>query len=201
MPETITPDLIDLIRQRLAAGKRVRRFLPHRGRVHIDRPLPFLVVHRRSSDRSDPGTARLVVGEGSYLIASTDETVQASLGELIGAVVAILAERFKAVLLLELWAGKMGDAEGGSARPTFRVHMPADAGARPTVAALVRGLRNVPLLSRTAKVTLHRGGHAPPRLPSLLTTDQAQRHACLMLGLEVPPVYRDPHTGVLFPRM
>ena len=201
MPETITPDLIDLIRQRLAAGKRVRRSLPGRGRVHIDRPLPFLVVHRRRTDHSDPGTARLVVGEGSYLVASTDEAMEAPLGRLVGAVVEALSARFNAVLLLEVWAGEMGDGESGSARPTFRVHMPADAGARPTVAALVRGLREIPLLSRTAKVTLHRGGHAPPRLPSLLTTDQAQRHACLMLGLEVPPVYRDPRTGALYPRM
>lgn len=201
MPDTITANLIDLIRQRLTAGKRVRRSLPHRGRVHIDRPLPFLVIYRRCPDLADPGTDRLVVGEGSYLIASTDEAMQAPLGNLIGAVVEVLAERFNAVLLLELWSGEMGEGEAGSVRPTFRVHMPADGSARPTVAALVRGLREIRLLSGVAKVVLHRGGRAPPRLPSLLAPDQAQRHACLMLGLEVPPVYRDPQTNELFPRM
>src|SRR5262245_26321026 len=107
--ETIQASFMGAIRERLSAGQRVRRFLPGGGVLHIERPLPFLVVYRRPADSSDSGTRRLVVGESAYLIAPADESLQASLGELVSLVVQTLAERFNAFLLLELWTGSTND--------------------------------------------------------------------------------------------
>ena len=56
--------------QRVREGKPLRRKLSPWGRVHVDRPLPFLVVYRRPVRRQDDGTESLIVGEASYVIAS-----------------------------------------------------------------------------------------------------------------------------------
>ncbi|MCB0226499.1 MAG: flavohemoglobin expression-modulating QEGLA motif protein, partial [Anaerolineae bacterium] len=61
--EGISVDLIDKIRTLLSQGKRVRYTLPQDGRLHIDRPLPFLCVYRRPAMGPDPGTDQLVTGE------------------------------------------------------------------------------------------------------------------------------------------
>ena len=55
--------------ERLARNERVRRSLPDKGRLHIDRQLPFLCVYRQPPNHVDAGTERLVQGEASYLIA------------------------------------------------------------------------------------------------------------------------------------
>jgi uncharacterized protein (TIGR02421 family) len=194
--QSVEQSLLGAVRTRLSAGQRVHRVLPAQGRLHIDRPLPFLVVYRWPADRPDPGTGRLVLGESSYLIAPGDESHEASVGEVVEAVVRTLAEQFNAFLLLEIWAG---DEETHlSTRPTFHVHMPHKGVPRQTVAALVRGLRRIRLDWRRARVQLHSGGHAPPGLPPLLTIEQAQRYACMMLGLQVPPTWRGAH-GTMFP--
>jgi uncharacterized protein (TIGR02421 family) len=195
VPETIAPDLIDTICSRLRDGLRVRRFLPRRGRLHIDRPLPFLVVYRRPVDRDDAGTDRLVIGEGSYLVAPGEESLQPEVGQLVQAVVKTLAERFGAFVLLELWSGS-GDGE------TFRIGMPTEEYDRGTVAALARGVRRMAVRGWKPRFKLVRGGgHSPPGLPSLMTTAEARRLSCMMLGLEVPPAYQDPVTGQVYPKM
>ena len=99
-PRQITDRFIRTICARLSANKRVRRNLPVWGRLHIDRQLPFLVVYRRPTDRSDPGTERLATSEASYLIASGRRNLQAGLGKLVQAVVETLGEPFGAFLLV-----------------------------------------------------------------------------------------------------
>ncbi|MBA3460653.1 MAG: hypothetical protein H0T46_11860, partial [Deltaproteobacteria bacterium] len=61
-------ELIRVARERLAVGKPIRRTLEDGGRLHIDRPLPFLCVYR-APDGPDLGTADLVRTQASYLIA------------------------------------------------------------------------------------------------------------------------------------
>src|SRR5690606_41788982 len=109
MPE-IADSLIETIGQRLQHEKRVRRTLPG-GRLHIDRPVPFLTAYRSPTDREDPGTKRLVVGEGSYLAVSGASETLPSLQRLVLGVSDVLVEKFGAVLIVELWSGtKVTDA-------------------------------------------------------------------------------------------
>ena len=72
--ELISESFVASACQRLKEGKPVRRKVPPWGRLHIDRPLPFLVVYRRPADREDAGTERLAVGEVSYLLASGERS-------------------------------------------------------------------------------------------------------------------------------
>ena len=79
-------ELIAVVRERLAAGKPIRRTLGGGGRLHIDRPLPFLCVYRAPAG-PDLGTADLVRTQASYLIAPAGLDVT----ELVGAITAATA--------------------------------------------------------------------------------------------------------------
>jgi hypothetical protein len=89
------PDgLIREVCARLVEGKRVRRALPGHGRLHIDRPLPFLCVYRHPPGRRDEGTDRLVLGQASYLVAVGEEALQESLDALVTGIVKTLSAQF-----------------------------------------------------------------------------------------------------------
>ena len=45
------------VRDRLARNLRIRRNLPHGGRLRIDRQLPFLCIYRFPTEGDDPGTS------------------------------------------------------------------------------------------------------------------------------------------------
>ncbi|MDX1387528.1 MAG: hypothetical protein R3257_08060, partial [bacterium] len=100
----ITDTLIESICERLAQGKPVRRTLPERGRLHIDRPLPFLCVYRRPPERDDHGTEKLVQGEASYLIASGQPPHHPDLTKLVTKIATILSQEYGAFLVVEIWA-------------------------------------------------------------------------------------------------
>ena len=68
----MTVDLLTTeILTRLSAGKRVRRELPYGGRLHIDRPLPFVCLYRQPVGGGDAGTRDLVKGEASLAMRAS----------------------------------------------------------------------------------------------------------------------------------
>ena len=91
--DVITPRFIRSLCARLAEGKRVRRALPIWGRVHIDRPLPFLCVYRRQ-DAADVGLPELVNSDAAYLVASGERRLHPSLSALVQAIVRTMTDRF-----------------------------------------------------------------------------------------------------------
>jgi hypothetical protein len=125
--------LIGVVRERLAAGKPIRRTLAGGGRLHIDRPLPFLCVYR-APGTPDPGTADLVRTQASYLIAPPELDVR----ELVGAITAALAEVCGACLVLELWAGGAGET-------TVQIFVGEGDRAATTVEALATAVRAIEL--------------------------------------------------------
>src|SRR5687767_3477382 len=114
--------LVDAVRARLAQGKPVRRTLAGGGRLHIDRPLPFLCVYRVPTDRGDPGTAELVRTQASYLIAPGDPAGHDELARLVAGVVETLADACGACLLLELWTC----SSPAAATPRVTIHTGGD---------------------------------------------------------------------------
>ncbi|MGH2822764.1 MAG: tyrosine/phenylalanine carboxypeptidase domain-containing protein, partial [Thermoleophilaceae bacterium] len=190
--------LVDVVRTRLAAGKAVRRTLPGGGRLHIDRPLPFLCLYRAPADRSDLGTAELVRSQAAYLIAPAVDGLRGDLAALVGGLVEVLADACGACLLLELWSGASADL-GRKAAPRFRIYTSAGDRFATTIEALAEALRGMSLPATELGVDVAATGDAsPPGLPALIPPDAAQRAGCLMIGLEVPPLYRTP-AGGLYP--
>jgi uncharacterized protein (TIGR02421 family) len=192
----ITDRFIRTVCARLAANKRVRRNLPVWGRLHIDRQLPFLVVYRRPTDRSDPGTERLASSEASYLIASGRRGLGGGLGKLVQAVVETLSKPFGAFLLVELWSGDLPDAppdsDDGIPTPGFRLIAPRGSEADGLIDTFGDVLAQIRISRRSATVGVERTSRwGPARMSPILRVTSANQMGCCVLGLEVNPIYQD----------
>jgi len=207
--DTITEVLIGNVCARLAENKRVRRQLPAKGRIHIDRQLPFLCVYRRPKAREDAGTGRLVTGQASYVVASGKTKYRKSLSSLIENVIRTLSPEFGGFLLLELWTasgnGSGAQTDGRPDTPGFRilVHPRESQRLGDTVATLKKALGKVKASTR-AKVAptvevQYKPRISPPDLAPLLPFSEASAQGCSVIGIEVDPVFRDPASGSLFP--
>ncbi len=169
-----------------------RHALSAGGMLVLEPELPFLLVYREPADRPDPGTARLVAGEASYLRATMDEDEEAR--RIVRDVATAGSSAHGAFLVIELWAAPAPDAT------QFTVRAPAGP-APETSARLVQALEAVAALRPGLDVRMQTGDERhPPGLPPLLSITESWQQEVLVLGLEVPPVFRDPATGVVYPR-
>ena len=202
---TVPDALIEIITGRLASGKRVRRRLPGRGRINIDRPLPFLCIYRFPSDRADRGTAHLIIGEGSYLIAESDEKSETSLSALVESVTKILADNFGAFLIIEIWSAQDSSEDNSpgiffKSKAKFRIFTAKAEDTVSTVEVLSKALLSLNIPGFKNEVEIKEGGIAsPPGMTSLLTSSATENISCLLIGLEVPLIYRDPESGEIYP--
>jgi uncharacterized protein (TIGR02421 family) len=192
---------IEAVTARLADDLRIRRTLPEGGRLHIDRPLPFLCVYRRPPG-GDDGTERLVTTEASYLVGSGSSGQAAGLGRLAEAVVATVAPEFGAFLIVEILAGAPAspEAEGAAAGPSFHLIAPRREELDEFLDAFERELSRVRLGRARADVRVTESGRVlPAGLAPLISAAAARAANCFVLGLEVRPVYRDVRTGDVYP--
>ena len=94
----------------LEAGKPIRRDLPGGGRLHIDRPLPFICLHVLD-DRQQVAARDVAAANASYLIAPD----AASAAEMIERIAEIMSTRCGAFLLLQV--GELEQDEIGKDAP------------------------------------------------------------------------------------
>lgn len=193
---TIGPRLIEQVTDRLDRNLAIRRTLPDGGRLHIDRQLPFLIVYRPPDDREDIGTARMVKGEASYLLAPKHPKHRKQTAALIAAIADSMAAAFGGFLIVEIWAGPNGEADGtpdGAPRPpAFNVVVARRDAAVPSVVRLVEGLAKVKVAGMTASVELAAGSRlSPPGLPRVSRTYGTAKSPVRMIGIEVQPIYRN----------
>jgi uncharacterized protein (TIGR02421 family) len=200
----ISDELIQEIQGRLSEGKQVRRTLPMEGRLHIDRTLPFLVVHRRPVKYLDKGTDQLVKGEASFLIASSSPQMKSSLSKLIRTIVNTLSREYGAFLIIEVWSGGE-DAPKCEIievvpKPGFRIITSASRPPTLTVEILEKSLKRIKILKqRTTVAVEYNQDRAPSGLAPLISNTEARRLNCFVVGLEVQPIYQNPTTGDIYP--
>lgn len=174
----------------LSAGGPVRRELPG-GYLDIERPLPVLLLHRsRPTDRVTP---QLLHGHSSILVVSRDAPL-AEYRDFLTALIRAQADEFGAFFLLELWACD-DDGEGGG----FRVV--AGGQEVPQPAHVMRdALEAVRLGPARTTVDIDRAVVAPDGLQPVLPDAELRELGCLLLGLEVPAVYRAGAEGPIYPQ-
>lgn len=202
--DAIAPDLIEIIRERLAEGKRVRRTLPFDGRLHIDRTLPFLMVYRRPTRYSDHGTNKLVKGEASYLIASGNRKLQPSLTTLVKTIVETLSGKCEGFLILEIWTNtdKLSDDtyDPGRNKTSFRIITSPQHPPTRTIETFEVALKRIRINRKSATVEIvYDKIRAPQKFKTLLTSAEARKLNCFIIGLEIAPIYHNPETGEVFP--
>jgi uncharacterized protein (TIGR02421 family) len=204
--ETITSRLIRIVADRLLDDKPVWRTLPMRGRLHIDRQLPFLCVYRRPTTGNDAGTDRLVTTEAAYLTVSGRRKLHAGLSEMVGTVARTLVHEFGAFLILEVWSGSAGDDNNDAAdaaerqRPRFRILAPKMAAIGGFVDRFDEALSRIKVAKQAAQVRVEQSENChPKRMSPIISTANVNDIRCIVLGLEVRPIYRDPDNGQVYP--
>jgi uncharacterized protein (TIGR02421 family) len=188
--------------QRLKEGKALRRKIPPWGRIHVDRPLPFLFVYRRPTNREDPGTERLAVGEASYILASGERRLHDGFSALVEGIARTQSESFGAFLIIELWSAPDAAPPPGDTpwQPGFRIVRPRGSSLSSTVEVLDRALCEVKVKGEFARVeVVSETAIRPPGLLPLAAADRAADVGWQSIGIEVQPVFRDPASGEILP--
>ena len=203
--DAIPPDLVERVRTQLDEGARVRRSLPIGGRISVDHPVPFLLVHRRP-DSDDAGTEALIRSEAAYLTVPRERRFQKEVSGLVGQVVESLGGQFGGFLLIELWSATLSPQEvedlGVEQRPRFRILVPRDDDPGELVDSLDDALARIRLRRLGARVRVASVAKCAPKgAPELLSADQAAGLHCTRLGLEVFPVYQNPDGSEVYPEL
>lgn len=204
--EAITDELIDDVCQRLSLDKQVRRGLPEKGRVHVDRQLPFLCVYRQPLDHEDIDTEKMIIGEASYLVGPGSPRYHTKLKQLVEGIVRTLSFEFGGMLLVEIWAGpegtKSADPASPEVLPVFRIFASGSTKMDRTVDALHRALQTIKVMKQKVVVEVERGGSThPPGFKPLIPRGGASELQCQTIGIELPPVYRSVKRDQAFPQL
>ncbi|MEJ2207359.1 MAG: DUF1704 domain-containing protein, partial [Gemmatimonadota bacterium] len=89
-----------------------------------------------------------------------------------------------------------------SLHPAFRIFAPRENGYEALTTSFEEALQRVRIGGNQAKVTtLRRARRWPPGLPPIFPIDEAEGMGCVVYGLEVAPIFRDPRSGDPFPRV
>ncbi|CAN5676977.1 flavohemoglobin expression-modulating QEGLA motif protein [soil metagenome] len=200
--EFINAGSIDEITRNLSAGAGIRINFADKGRLNIDRPLPFLCVYRKPETGEDKGTAHLILGEASYLVASGSAADAPDLSALVENISETLADKFGAFLIIEIWAANAKKNAGeykSDSRAKFRIFADKSKKIPSTVEKLKAALESLDISYFKNDVEIiAENTAAPPLLPPLLNEKTIRKLSCLMIGVEISPIYRDAETGEIY---
>jgi uncharacterized protein (TIGR02421 family) len=186
--EALSDKTIKEIIEELQEECEIDRHLPGGGYLHMSDEIPYLVIYRNLDgdleNENDRSTVRLVLSEASFLIIGTQdfEGYQRLMYELSDT----MSTKFKSFLIVEVFAG---DHECHN----FTIKGPAELLSttikvfKKELDEIKTGHRALHLKDTEVVDTLERQptGKAP-----LLELYQLKDAGCLLIGVEVPPVYR-----------
>lgn len=178
----------------IGEGRPVREDFAEGGRLHVDRALPFLCVHRVEG-REQPAARDVASANAAYLIAPDAEAAL----PLIGAVGAAMIERFGAFLVLDV--GELEHdrflSEAAPFLPPFEITLSATEGpgTRAALDAFTAGVEGVEVKFRTPRVAVSCAAEDPhARLAAL-----APAFACVTVRFA--PIYKAPESGDTYPEL
>ncbi|TVZ28442.1 uncharacterized protein (TIGR02421 family) [Gillisia sp. Hel_I_86] len=156
--------------------------LPGGGVLHIEKELPYLIIYRKVPN--DPETYRMVISESSYLIIGNEDFngYQKLLLELSN----LLSTKFKSYLLLELYAGVQKSSSFVLKGPEKK--LPTTLKVLKEELDAINTLFSGLYLKTEIKDTPHRQAAGQKEL---LSIEEAKQSGALLLGMEIPPIYRD----------
>ncbi len=177
-----------------------RRDLADGGRLHLDRPLPFLVVAAHAGEPVNLAR-QLARISASSLLWKTSPDGQHDAASALHQALQALRGRFPQVLLVSLYDlppdAALDDTSPRLERLEFVLGASDDAPAQAAAAALAQALQDLEIEQRKARVAPVDAVDAGPAAP--LLADLADGVSRLTLGL--PPVYRVPGGDSVYPQV
>jgi uncharacterized protein (TIGR02421 family) len=198
----LSPQYIASICKRLEMGKPVKRTLPVSGQLHIERQLPFLCVYRQPMRSEDKGTEQLLTGQASYLIVPDNRRLRKEVSMLVQQIATTLQKLFGSFLVLEIWAleDEQITKDIPEHKPVFRIIAPRRTTLSTTITEFEEALHDIRVQGVNAEVEVAVGDKlSPPGSSPLLSTSDAARIGCHLMGIAIRPVYRHLQDGPTFP--
>ncbi len=186
-------DFLAALQADVAKGYAVRRKLPAGGRVHVDRPMPFMVIHRDAAPAQPSAARGVATSSPVYAVWPLDPEADALGYDLVEATAATLRERLGRFVVVEIYDIPVPETEkADSADPTpyrFQIGASDDSTAQAAAAALRKALLALELERQTPEIEERPDDHdlanLPPETPRL--------------SLGAPRTYRTPDGEGVFP--
>lgn len=185
-------DILKRLIERLKKERPVEIGLPGNGLLKIEKPVPFLIIHRGSQSKEDPFPCRLVKSESSFLIAEeNDEDLTRTIIENIAS---FCADKFKGFLLLEVWVGKR------NYRSPYSIYIDQKSAIK-TAQVLSTELMGMPILSSKENSIIQKDAAvaAIRNTFQLLSKEFLEKNNITVIGLEIAPLYINEVTGKPYP--
>lgn len=203
---TLTPDRITSVINRLEGGDAVHLDLPGGGRLHIDRPQPFLCLYRQPEGRPDPGTDTLPLSQASCLVVAGENTRDPSLLQLVEGISRVLKDAFGAAIILEICTSdeplENAVRASGPEHPVFRLVAPASNTPHATLQTLQSAIAAADWPCPAPVVEVQYSDHwHPAGATDLFSTGEEAPGQITYLGLEISPFFRDHETHDVFPEI
>lgn len=176
--------------QSIKSGEHLNMRLDSGGKLKIERRLPYLLIYRNPDIKENmvPG---LVSGESSYLLTTDKEDYKGEIANHLRHSARVISEEFGAVIMIEIWIGLPGSQ-------TFRIKA-AKTKAPATIETLEEGLNNFCIANKELFTEVERTtDRHPPSLNPLLTMKQCQEIGVFLVGLEIPPFFRNEDAGEFY---
>ena len=186
-PSVIGETSILEIIEELQENCEIEKHLPGGGYLHMSDELPYLVIYRLrdKEQEEDRATVRFVLSEASFLIVGNKEPE--AYRQLMYALAEAMSSKFKSFLMLELYSGAYGSRR-------FYIKGPADK-LPSTLEMFKKELDNLSskyeVLELEETIVENTTERQPEGAQPLLSLQELRDAGCLLLGLEVPPVYRN----------
>lgn len=202
-----TDTIANAIRQRVAGGAPLRRTLPGYGRLHVDRPLPFIAVHVEPDDRPDAGTNQLVTTEASYLYASADKGGRKRAAKLVHALAETVRPAFGNQFLIVAVCSRppehppVVESSKENPHPAFRLFSWSPGyDIDSIIEVLERHLKAIEIGGRRAAVeVVQNRGEFPHRDRSLFKNATMRQLGCAQITIEVEPIYQKAGGDDIYP--
>ena len=179
----------EAIAKALETGSSLNMRLGKKTRFKIERRLPFLLVYRYKPGESSPITS-LVATESSYLITDIETDYNSEAAILVKELAKEISDEYGSVMVIEVWVGKPDSKN-------FVIKAPKEK-APNTIKALQQGLENIAksysLQVRLEETTIRH----PDDFSDFLTLKQCQESGIFLMGLEIPPFFKNEKTGEFY---
>ncbi|GGG05310.1 hypothetical protein GCM10010924_37380 [Rhizobium wenxiniae] len=175
----------------LADGKSIRRDLPGGGRLHIDRPLPFLCIHI-AEDGAEPVARDVAQANASYLVAPNAAIALI----VVEAIEVSLRKQFGVFILFDIGELKQDRflTEDAPYLPPFEIAIWASADMMEAAETFSAAIKDSEARFRTPRV--ERVSTPPTHV------DKASRDLeASTLAVRFAPVYRQPESEQIYPEL
>ena len=171
----------------LTPGERTVCPLPHDGYLFLEHDVPSLLIYRKKPD--DKATLRLARSGASYLIIGEENFD--FFQEFISKLTEKMASKFGSFILLEIFSGNTNSTEFVIRGPSHKLPVSLDV-LKDELCKIPSRRYNVQLTARIEQTKQRQLEEVTP----LFSIEDIKSKGGTLIGLEVPPVYRDVHDNV-----